>query len=247
MAHILKGSNALIWPLVVLAIAFGAFWLKPWQTKPTETISVTAEGKAEVTPNIAKINATITSKNPNLDQARQENETKVSQIIVKLKELGVEEKDIQTQQISSGRDYEIQPQTITFPPPIPFDKNQFSTSLEIVIRNFEISDEVISTLTKNGVSNIYGPNLTVSDEKLEEGKTQARGKAVESARTKAEQLAKLSGGKLGKAVSIKEQGDFGYPVPILARGEADLKEKASLIQPGQNEVTISLAVDFALK
>src|SRR5207245_452975 len=113
--------------------------------------------------------------------------------------------------------------------------------------NFESSDEVIAALTQNGVTNLYGPNLTVSDDKLDEGKSKAREKAVDNAHQKAEQLAKLSNRKLGKAVKLTEQGNSGHPVPIMASDEADLKEKASLIQPGTNEVSINLSVDFALK
>ena len=244
MAKNRKGS-ALIWPLVVLLIAFGAFWLKPWQTKPTETISVSSIGKAQVTPNVATITATIESKNPNLDEARRENEVKVSALIAALKNLGVDEKDIKTQQISGGPGYE--PAVQIFPAPRYPNTNLFTTSLEVKIRNFENTDEIIAAMTQNGATNLYGPNLTVDEALQEEGKSKAREDAVTEARKKGEQLAKLSSRKLGKAIKITEQGDYGYPIPILARGEADLKAQASQIQPGQNEVTITLQVDFELK
>src|SRR3989338_10981210 len=98
----LKLSSSLLWPLVILIIAFGVFYLKPWQAKTQETISVTAEGKTQVTPDIAKITATVESKNQNLDAARSQTEQKTAEIISKLKELGVGEKDIKTQNISAG-------------------------------------------------------------------------------------------------------------------------------------------------
>jgi len=238
-------SSNLLWPIVVLLIVFGAFYLKPWQTKPTETISVTAEGKVDATPDVAKITATIESTNPDLDQARKENEQKVSQIVTKLKELKVYEKDIKTQNISAGKGYEVQ--TMIYPVPPRPNTNNFSTSLEITIRSFETTDEIISTLTQNGATNLYGPQLTLSDSKMEEAKSAARSKAVDLARKKAQDLAKLSGRSVGKAVKISEQGDYGYPVPMMARAEGDLVQKASQIQPGQNQVTINLSVDFALK
>lgn len=234
-------NSAILWPVVVLVIAALIIFTKPWQ-QTTQTISVSAEGKAEVTPDIAQILATIETQNQNLDLARSQNEQKVQTIIGKLKELGVREDDIKTQSISA--DQGIEPLIY---PPRRIDTNSFSTSLDIKIRNFEIADEILATLTQNGATYIYGPNLTLSDEKKEQAKSQARQKAVENAKAKGEELAKLSQRKLGKATSIKEQGDFGYPIPITARSEADLKEKASSIQPGQNEVTVTLAVEFALK
>ncbi len=242
----IKIPNSLIWPIVALLVTFGAFYLKPWQTKPLETISVSAQGTFDAAPDIAKITATIESKNPKLDEARSENEKKVSLIVARLKQLKVEEKDIKTQNISAGKGFgEVQP--MIYPTPPRPTTNQFSTSLEITIRSFETTDEVIAALTSNGATNLYGPQLTLSDTKLEEAKSQAREKAVEMAKKKAQELAAASGRKIGKVVKITEQGDYGYPVPLMARAESDLVQKASQIQPGQNEVSINLSVDFSLK
>src|SRR3990167_7740327 len=98
----IKFPNNILWPIVILVIALSTFYFKPWQTKPAETISVTAEGKADATPNVAQITATVESRNSNLDAARAQNEKKVTEIINRLKEIGVDEKDIQTQQISGS-------------------------------------------------------------------------------------------------------------------------------------------------
>ena len=234
-----------IWPIIVLLIAFGAFYFKPWQTKLAETISVTAQGKAQSSPNVAQITATIETKNKNLDEARAQNEQKVSTIVAKIKDLGTSEKDIKTQNISGAPGYE--PQTLIYPPlPVP-NTNAFSTSLEITIRNFDIADEVLAALTQNGASNLYGPNLILDEKAQEDAKSKAREDAVENARAKAEQLAKLSGRKLGRAVKILEQGDVIFPQPLFAQSELDLKQKARQIQPGEQEVTVNLAVDFELK
>lgn len=238
--------SPIIWPLVVVVIAFGAFWLKPWQTKPAETISVTAQGTADAVPNVGKITATIESKNPDIDQARAENEAKVSTVVAKLKELGIEEKDIKTQNLSAGQGYSGGPEIMIYPAPPKPNTNVFSTSLEITIRDFSKSDAVFAALTQNGLTSLYGPALTVSDEKLEEAKSKARENAVESAKKKAQELAKASDRKVGKVVKIAEQGDYGYPIPMIATSSRDLTEKASQIQPGQNQVTINLSVDFAL-
>ena len=64
---------------------------------------------------------------------------------------------------------------------------------------------------------------------------------------KAEELAKLSGRRVGKAININEQGDTYYPTPVFAQTEADLKQRASQIQPGQDEVSVAIQVDFELK
>lgn len=239
-----KINASVLWPIVVLIIALVVIWVKPWQTKTVQTISVTAQGKAEAAPSIAKITASIQSTNSNLDQARAENQAKVDTLVSKLKSLGVSEKDIKTNYISAnnpgGPMIYMRPQYYS---PTP----QMTTSLEITIRDLKNADSVISTLTQNGATNIYGPQLTVDDSKLEAAKSQARQNAVDSARTKAKELAQASGRSVGKVTSIKEQGDYAYPVPMMAAGSADLIQKESQIQPGQNDVTINLQVDFELK
>lgn len=238
-------SRILSWPLVVLLIALAAFYFKPWQVKPLETVSVTAEGKAQAAPDVAKISATIETSNPNLDKAREENSQKVSALVKKLKDLGVSEKDIKTQSLQAGQSYGMQPQMYPVPPRP--TTNQVSTTLEVTIRNFDKSDEIMAALTQNGVTNLYGPNLTLDDSTLAAAKSKARENAVETARQKAMELAKLSGRQLGKVAKITEQGDFGYPQPLVARSEADLKQQAAQIQPGENEITINLAVEFTFR
>src|SRR3989344_197283 len=248
----IKLPTTIIWPLTILIIALGAFYFKPWQTKPSETISVTAEGKADATPNVATVTATIESKNPNLDTARAQNEQKVAKIINKLKEVGVNEKDIKTQAISGSPGYEILPdgsqvQTQIYTAPPRPNTNNFSTSLEITIRNFDLSDEILKILTQNGATNLYGPNLTLDEEAQNLAKSKAREKAVTQARTKAEELAKLSARKLGKVASIAEESNVIFPQPLLAISELDLKQKATQIMPGQNEVSVTIQVGFELK
>jgi hypothetical protein len=241
----IKLTASILWPIVFLIVAGLLLATKPWQTKPQETISVSSQGTFDATPDIAKITATIESKNPNLDTGRADNEKKINVIIPKLKDLGVLEKDIKTQNISAGQGYQVQ--TMMYPVPPKPTTNNFSTTLELTLRNFKIADSVIATLTQNGATNIYGPQLTLSDDKLAEAKSKARENAVADAKNKAKELAQASGRSVGKVVKITEQGDFGYPVPMMARSSAELDQKASQIQPGQNQVSINLSVDFSLK
>lgn len=240
----------IVWALVILAITFGAFILKPWQSKE-ETISVSSSGKSQATPNIAKISATVSTNNDNLNLARQQNGEKVNNLISALKDLGIAEKDIKTQYISGGETYEIQseparPDIQIYPAPGGKQTNQISATFEVTIRDFTTADEIIAALTQNGATNIYGPNLTVDDETLENAKSEARKNAVENARKKAQELASELGEDIGDVVKVSEQGDYGIPVPIFAQSETDLKSRSSQIQPGENEVTVSIQVEFEL-
>ena len=105
MAQKLKLNSNLAWPVVILIIALGAFILKPWQNKTPETITVSAQGKTQVAPDVAKLTATIETQNNNLDTARSQNQQKVSALVDKLKSLGIEEKDIKTEGYNSYPKY----------------------------------------------------------------------------------------------------------------------------------------------
>lgn len=234
--------KTLIWPIVVLIIAFGVLYIRPWQQKPTQSISVSATGTATATPNVAKITATFESKNQNIDKAREETNQKVSTVVEKLKAAGIAEKDIKTNNLSGGQAYE----TLRYPAPNRPTTNQFQISLEITIRNFDKADQIVQLLTENGAANLYGPNLTVDNANLEKAKSAAREDAVSNAKQKAKELAGASDSKVGKVIKIAEQGDYNYPQPMYAVGGADLKEKAATVQPGQDKVTITLTVEFSL-
>jgi len=235
----------IIWAAVVLIIAAGFFYFKPWQTKPVQTISVSATGTARAIPNIATINATFQSQNPDVNQARKETDAKISQVISALLALGINKKDIQTQNVSAGLRQSADYQPMMYPKPTP--TNEYSVNLEITIRDFKKADQVLAVLTQNNASNIYGPNLQVDNSDLDIAKSKARENAVKNAKIKAQELAHAANRSVGNVTSIKEQGDYGVPMPMYAIGGADLVEKASSIQPGQDEVTITLIVDFALK
>lgn len=231
----------IVWPAVVLIIAIGAFYFKPWQVKPLQTISVSATGTAKAVPNVATINAAFQSQNTNIDIARTETDAVVSDVIRALEEIGISKKDIQTQSVSAGQSY----QNMMYPKPTP--TNEYSVNLTITIRDFKKADQALAVLTQNGASNIYGPNLQVDNGDLDKAKSVARENAVQNAKIKAGELARAANRSVGNVTSIKEQGDYGIPVPMYAIGGADLVEKASSIQPGQDDVTITLVVDFSLK
>lgn len=241
----LKSLNLIIWPATILLIFLGLVYFRPWQTVRVETVTVSAHGVTKTTPDVAQITATVESTNQDINTARAQNQEKVEVIITTLKNLGIDEKNIKTQNISAGPGFDTQIEI--YPPPPRPNTNQFSTSLEITVENFDIVDETIEVLTANGASNLYGPNLTLSEKSKKQAEKQAREEAVESAREKAEELAKLSGRKLGEVVNIQEQGGVGFPQPIPLRAEADFDQTVSQIAPGQNEVTINISAEFELK
>jgi uncharacterized protein len=113
-----------------------------------------------------------------------------------------------------------------------------SNSVEVTIRNLDAAGKVLSAATSAGANQLYGLRFELED--LTPLQAEARKKAVEDARGRAERLAQLSGVKLGPAISIIEaDGGGSGPVPMMAMAKMD---GAAPVERG--ELTISTTVQI---
>lgn len=116
-----------------------------------------------------------------------------------------------------------------------------TNSVEVTIRNLDTAGKVLSAATSAGANQLYGIRFEIEDPSglLAE----ARKKAVEDARARAEKLAQLAGVKLGPAVSITELDGGGGPVPMFAMAKMD---SAAPVERGELTVTSTVQIVFAL-
>lgn len=126
------------------------------------------------------------------------------------------------------------------PPPVKLPQGFYnaSNSVEVTIRNLDVAGKVLSAATSAGANQIYG--LRFELEELAPLQAEARKKAVEDARGRAERLAQLAGVKLGPAISIVEvDGGGSGPIPMMAMAKMD---GAAPVERG--ELTISTTVQI---
>lgn len=113
-----------------------------------------------------------------------------------------------------------------------------SNSVEVTIRNLDSAGKVLSAATSAGANQVYGLRFELED--LTALQAEARKKAVEDARSRAERLAQLSGTKLGPAISIVEvDGGGSGPVPMMA-----MAKMADAAPVERGELTISTTVQI---
>lgn len=118
-----------------------------------------------------------------------------------------------------------------------------TNSVEVTIRNLDSAGKVLSAATAAGANQLYGVRFEIEDPSALQG--EARKKAVEDARARAERLAQLAGVKLGPAVSITElDGGGGGPVPMFAMAKMDAA--AAPVERGELTVTSTVQIVFAL-
>jgi uncharacterized protein YggE len=93
----------------ILIFSFSALWFVYEYTKSRpelRTFSVSGEGKEVVLPNIAEIRIGVISEGLDLTTLQKENSEKMNRIINFLKEKGIDEKDIQTENYSVSPKYD---------------------------------------------------------------------------------------------------------------------------------------------
>ncbi len=236
------------WQILVLiafvaAIGVGVAVWQPWKISSRQ-ISVSAEGKVKGVPDISKITAGVELTKSTATEAQKEATSLLDKIIKAAKDKGIEDKDIRTDDISTSPQYDYDAnKTIGF-----YGRGMVT----ITVREIAKAQEILDALISAGATSVYGPQLTFSDEKLKTLETQAREEAVKNAKTKADKLAAAGGAKVGKVITIEEQPSGGIYYPMFATESAgDLKTAAggvgSAIEPGENDISITVSVKYGLK
>jgi len=203
-----------------------------------EGISVTGTGTVTLKPDIAKAQIGVQTFDVDAQVAVAENNDKTQGIIEAIKRLGVADKDIQTTQFSviPQRDWsKPDPNIIGF---------QVNNTIVVGIRDLDSVGSVLQASVDAGANNIFGLIFTVDDPTPY--KNEARVKAIEDARQRAESMAKASGVKVGKPVSIVEASAGVPPVYRTTLDKAGA-EASVPIEVGELEITVTVNVVFEIE
>ncbi|MDP9381394.1 MAG: SIMPL domain-containing protein [Chloroflexota bacterium] len=199
----------------------------------TGGITVSAEGSVDAPPDTAYLNLGFTAENTSLQPARQEAAAKMSAVIEKIKQLGVAPKDIQTASYNIWRDQERGVFVV-------------SNDVRVVVRNVASASKLLDSAIAAGANNVQGVSFGIENRAALEA--QAREKALQQARSKAAELARLGGVTLGGPVAISE--GVAMPIPMYAADAATGgagRAESSPIEPGQLAVNITVQVTYAIR
>lgn len=210
-------------------------------TTKSDTFNVTGEGTVAAKPDIATLIVGISAQALTVKAAQDQVNLNINKVSEAIKKLGVEEKDIQTQnyQINPNYDFQGSTQRIT--------GYSASTNLSIKVRKIDLINQVIDEATANGANQVGSISFDVDDKtKLE---NEARQKAVAAARKKAEDAAKIAGFRLGRIVNYSEGFDGGpVPMPLRAIAAPGGGEKIdTTIEPGSSEIKVVVTLSYELQ
>ncbi len=218
----------------------------------TPTISVSGEGEVFAVPDVAKISFSVRTVKSSIALAQDEMNIKTNAALKSIESFMVAEKDIKTVDYSAYPEYST-PYYGCYSascPPVKQPKITgyvASQRIEITIRDTEKVGEIVDALGENGVTEISGPDFSLSDEKGAE--QEARAKAIADATEQAEILAKDLGVKLGDIVGFSEDGG-GYPMPYMMKAESAMDAGSTVsasLPVGENKITKNVTITFELE
>ncbi len=198
-------------------------------------VSVAGVGEVKARPDTAYVNLGFSTENTSLAAARNEAATRMKAVLDKIRQLGVAEKDIQTANFNVWRDQE---------------RNVFVVSNEVtvIVSNVEASSKLLDEAVAAGANNVHGVSFGIENRAAWEN--QAREKALQAAKAKAQELARLGGVRIGAPVAISEGATAPEPLYYrdMAGGQAAEDMGAPTpIEPGQLTVTVNVEVTYAIE
>lgn len=207
------------------------------------TIAVTGNGSAYGKPDMAMALIGVETRDVDPAKAVDDNTAKMNTIMSALKELGIEEKDIQTSNFSvnAQQDYDQNGQpkgTFTY---------VVNNSLTVTIRDLTKVGQALGKAVGAGANSINGVSFSVNDPAALEA--EARDKAMADAKARAEQLAKAAGVTLGAPTSISEftSGPIPYEAKGLAAADAGGGGAPVPVSQGQIQVNLQVNVTYLIK
>lgn len=240
--------NLLVLTLIILAFTqAGYIYEKSLQVglpEPVEhTIVVQGEGRVQIEPDLATVHLGVETSAETVEAAQAENTQRMNALIEEVKAVGIEEKDLQTQQYSVYEDEVWDPETREY-----LSQGWIvSQQLEVTVRDTDNVSEVLAVAGRNNVTNVWGPNFEVDDPESQLGG--ARGEAIADARAKAEEIAASLGARLGDVVAFSENTGGGA-MPFSRYGFADtmaLEEApAPEIETGTEELTLNVNITYQI-
>src|SRR6478609_3099719 len=198
------------------------------------SVTVTGEATVAVAPDAAVIRIGVSSQDKTAREASDANARQMTAVLAAIKDSGIAERDIQTSRLS------LQPQ---------YDPNKSGTArltgfqatnqVTVRIRDIDKLPTVLDRAIGAGANEMSGIEFVVSEQsKLLD---QARDDAITDARRKAELYAKAAGAKLGRVVSITEEGSSPPPRPMQA-----MRASAVPVAPGEQTLRAVVTVSYEL-
>lgn len=236
----MKKNLFIISMILVFGLIFSIFTTtttnaKIYAEEFTFKIKVIGEGQTCVKPDTANIKFAIKTTGEDLTKIETENTTKTNEIIAKLEEQNISKDNIKSISYSLYQRYEyLDSEQVNL-------GHEISNILEINTKNLDNITKIISTLTENGIEEIYAVSLSLEDSTS--AYNTALSNALENAKQKAQTLAN---GQTLHVCKVMEN-NFNHSFLNMARFDAKtVSDENGLNKVLENEICVkaNILVEF---
>jgi uncharacterized protein len=191
----------------------------PASTYPT--VAIGAGATEEAAPDIAAINAGLSTTEPTADVAMEKNNREFAKIMAVVRKYQIDPKDLKTTGVSVGEEYDY---TDEGRKPKGYVA---SNRLSIKVRDLNVVGALMADLVAAGANRLDGPQFALDDSEVLTDK--AREKAYDTAQRRALAYARKAGFKSVRLLTINEGAidmAYAYGVEAAAAGAAAAAEGA---------------------
>ena len=201
-------------------------------------VLVTGVGTASAPPDVLRFRVGVEVTADTVDAALASANASGSRVLAALEERGVADRDVQTAAVEVHPRYDAKGQEIT--------GYVVRQDLSVTVRELDTAGATISAAVEAGgnAARLSGVQFVLEDDTAV--RAEAREKAYDAARAKAEQYAELAGRELGPVLWIAEDVDQHAPQPYLAAADSRMAAPVPLA-PGSAEVSVRAEVRWALR
>lgn len=241
--------------IVTIGLFFMGFFIFRANTNQSQygvanSISVNGEGKTSVKPDMLTINVSISELADTTENAQAQSNEKLNALMNVLSGFAIPENSLKTTNVNVSPEYDWKDTGRT----LLGYRSQHSLSINITGENFwEIGWDIVTEIAKIGGVNVDGSYFDLKDK--DAAMQVAREDALMDARAKADQLAKASGMKIRKVLTINDNGSYyNSPRPMYdmkaetaVAGMGDSVNNFQSLSAGETEVTANVTVVYKIR
>ncbi len=208
------------------------------------SITVTGTAVVQVVPDHVAWYINIADTSPDLLSAKKRNDERVAAAMELIRSLGTEPADVQTSNVSVHKEYNHDEQGRQ----TDFKHFVINRSISVKQRNLDRFDEFFNSLVEKTQADV---NFTWQSSKLLELRKEARKRAAQIAKEKAESMLTELGATLGPVITVEETSDRGIGYPNISNTISPATitqddEVMGTLAPGAIDVRVSVNVKFGI-
>ena len=227
--------------LASLCLLFICFSANNLASEEMHVIQLSGSGELTLVPDTASITLGVNVRGDELSALQTATDSAVSNILARLRALGIEDKNLAATYIRISPRYrydKAQQQSVA-------NGYEVSRDINVTVHDLTLLSQVMSEASSAGINIVSPPQLSSS--KREETYLKALDLAVHQATQRAQVLADAANVDLGPVIRMRTQQQSYRPerTPMVMRAMAPDSPEATY-QPGELVISASVDIDFAI-